>query len=89
MAGGSGTQTSTHLILTGGVNYSIFKKALDGKAGKDYLTHDPSWYRFNDDLLCFDFTHKNGPSIPTSRVWHGPGAFSCYIIIVYTWYAEK
>lgn len=67
MAGGSGTQTSTHLILAGGVNYSIFKKALDGKAGKDYLTHEPSWYRFNDDLLCFDFTHKKWtqhPNIP-------------------------
>lgn len=67
MAGGSGTQTSTHLILTGGVNYGIFKKALDGKAGKDYLTHDPSWYQFNDDLLCFDFTHNKWtqhPNIP-------------------------
>lgn len=39
MAGGSGIQTDTQLILTGGVNYRIFKNALDGKAGKDYLTH--------------------------------------------------
>lgn len=58
MAGGSGTQTSTHLILTGGVNYTIFKKALDGKAGKDYMTHAPSWYQFNDDILYFDFTSQ-------------------------------
>lgn len=26
-----------------------------GKAGKDYLQHSPEWYRFNDDLLLFDF----------------------------------
>lgn len=58
MAGGAGTQTSTHLIFTGGVNYTIFKKALEGKAGEDYLTHAPSWYRFNDDILCFDFKNK-------------------------------
>lgn len=58
MAGGSGVQTDTHLILTGGVNYRIFKNALDGKAGKDYLTHAPSWYKFNNDILFYDFTHK-------------------------------
>lgn len=58
MAGGSGVQTGTQLILTGGVNYRIFKNALDGKAGKDYLTHAPSWYKFNDDILFYDFTHK-------------------------------
>lgn len=58
MAGGSGVQTDTHLILTGGVNYHIFKNALDGKAGKDYLTHAPSWYKFNNDILFYDFTHK-------------------------------
>lgn len=67
MAGGSGTQTDTHLILTGGVNYTIFKKALDGEAGKDYLTHTPSWYQFNDDILFFDFKHKKWtirPNVP-------------------------
>lgn len=58
MAGGSGVQTDTHLILTGGVNYHIFKNALDGKAGKDYLTHAPSWYKFNNDILFYDFIHK-------------------------------
>lgn len=58
MAGGSGVQTDTHLILTGGVDYRIFKQALDGKAGKDYLTHEPSWYKFNDDILFYDFIHK-------------------------------
>lgn len=58
LAGGSGTRSSNCFILTGGVNYSIFKKAIDGHADKDYLVHEPSWYQFNDDILFFDFKQK-------------------------------
>lgn len=67
LAGGSGVRTDTRFIVTGGVNYTLFKKALDGKAGPDYLTHAPSWYRFNDDLLTFDFIRKEwhiSPDVP-------------------------
>lgn len=67
MAGGSGTQLSNTLILTGGVNYNLFKKAIEGKAGSDYLTHEPEWYKFNDDLLFFDTQKKKWtihPNVP-------------------------
>lgn len=55
LVGGTGTQTISHLILTGGVNYEIFKNAIEGKSGSDYMRHHPSWYKFNDDLLLYDF----------------------------------
>ena len=58
LVGGSGTQNSKYLILTGGVNYTLFKRAIEGKVGKDYLTHEPAWYQFNDDVLCFDFKRQ-------------------------------
>lgn len=78
LAGGSGTQTSTHLLFTGGVNYTLFKKALEGKAGKDYLNHAPSWYQFNDDLLCLDFQHKKWNIHP-----HVPGMARAGGILLY------
>lgn len=58
LVGGSGTQNSKYLILTGGVNYTLFKRAIEWKVGKDYLTHEPAWYQFNDDVLCFDFKRQ-------------------------------
>lgn len=67
MVGGSGIHTSNCLILTGGVNYSIFKKAIDGHADKDYLVHGPSWYQFNDDILFLDLKHRKWtihPNVP-------------------------
>lgn len=58
LAGGAGTHTQNRLIFTGGVNYRIFKNAIEGKAGKDYMRHTPEWYRFNDDILLFDPAEK-------------------------------
>jgi len=55
LVGGAGVSLNNQIIFTGGVNYKIFQHALEGKAGKDYLQHSPEWYRFNDDLLLFDF----------------------------------
>lgn len=58
LVGGAGTQTSTHFILTGGVNYTIFKNAIEGKTDKDYMRKNPMWYKFNDDVLFFNFKQK-------------------------------
>lgn len=64
LVGGGGTQAKDCLILTGGVNYTLFKQALDGKVGKDYLTHEPSWYQFSDDVLCFDLKRQTWTVYP-------------------------
>jgi len=38
------------LLIFGGVNAEIFKNALENPA-PDYLCHEPSWYKFNADVL--------------------------------------
>lgn len=58
LTGGTGTQTQNRLIFTGGVNYRIFKNAIEGKADKDYMRHTPEWYKFNDDILLYNYTEK-------------------------------
>ena len=54
LVGGTGVGIGNHLLMTGGVNYSIFKVAMEGKFGADYLKHEPEWYKFNSDLLIYD-----------------------------------
>ncbi|MCR5183663.1 MAG: hypothetical protein K6B46_03070 [Opitutales bacterium] len=39
------------IVVLGGVNAKIFKNAVEGKYGSDYLRHEPQWYRFNGDIL--------------------------------------
>lgn len=53
LVGGSGVATSKYLILAGGVNYRIFKEALEGRAPEDYMKKSPEWYRFNRDILVY------------------------------------
>lgn len=58
LAGGTGVSVKGLLILTGGINYNIFRTALEGKSGASYMLHEPEWYQFNDDLLLFDTRKK-------------------------------
>lgn len=59
MVGGSGVVSDGNLILAGGVNYSVFKQAMEGKAPEDYMMRAVDWYRFNDDILLYDLIGKN------------------------------
>lgn len=54
MVGGSGTVTDGSLLLTGGVDYKIFKEAMEGRAPADYMKRPVEWYRFNNDVLIYD-----------------------------------
>lgn len=54
LAGGSGVAAGGTLMFTGGVNSSVFKAAMEGKSGKDYMRHEPKWYKFNSDILAYD-----------------------------------
>lgn len=58
MVGGCGVSIGGKIFLMGGVNYTIFSRALSGDAPADYLSKPVEWYRFNSDLLSFDI--KNG-----------------------------
>lgn len=53
LVGAGGVSYNGMLVLTGGVNYSIFADAINGKAPEDYLRKPVEWYRFNDDILFY------------------------------------
>lgn len=53
MVGGSGVVADGSLLLTGGVDYKIFKEAMEGRAPADYMKRPVEWYRFNSDLLVY------------------------------------
>lgn len=42
------------MLIFGGVNAEVFKNALENPA-PDYLLHEPSWYKFNPDVLRLSF----------------------------------
>lgn len=55
LVGASGTALEDGRILVGGgVCDSLFREALEGRVGPDYLRHPAAWYRFSPDLLCLD-----------------------------------
>lgn len=54
LSGGSGVAVDGKLLLTGGVDYKIFKEAMEGNVPPDYLEKPVEWYRFNSDVLVYD-----------------------------------
>ncbi len=65
LVGGTATVWNDSLMLfTGGVNRSVFLKALQREASfrgekavslrRQYLSHQPEWYRFNSKLLLYN-----------------------------------
>lgn len=64
LAGGSGIVQDGKLLITGGVNLSIFQQAMEGKGPKDYMRKPQEWYRFNDDLLEYDLRSRTWKVIP-------------------------
>lgn len=58
LVGGSGIVHNDMLVLTGGVNYTIFKNAINGKAPEGYLEKPVEWYKFNDDVLFYNLKNN-------------------------------
>lgn len=56
LSGGCGVTIDGKLLLTGGVDYKIFKEAMEGNAPSDYMEKPVEWYRFNSDVLVYDTT---------------------------------
>ena len=54
LVGCAGTRVANKLLIAGGVNYAIFKDAVEGKAPKDYMKRPAEWYQFSKDLLVYD-----------------------------------
>lgn len=44
------------LVVVGGVDRTIFERALQNTPAQkaEYLSHDPTWYRFRSDILLFE-----------------------------------
>lgn len=60
LSGGAGVSVGGRLYLTGGVDYRIFKEAMEGRGPADYLRKPVEWYSFNRDILEYD---------PARRTW--------------------
>lgn len=58
MVGGSGVVHKNMLVLTGGVDYTIFSNAINGNVPEGYLEKPVGWYKFNSDVLLFDLKEK-------------------------------
>ena len=43
----------SHILFFGGVNYDIFLSAIQGKQDDQYLRHEPSWYKFRQNVLVY------------------------------------
>ena len=64
LVGHSGVRVGNHLILAGGVNFQIFKAAIEGKAPADYMTRPEAWYQFSDELLMYNLQTKEWSHVP-------------------------
>lgn len=64
LVGSSGIAYGDYLIFTGGVYAPLFKEAMEGRQDDQYLKHEPTWYRFHDDLLIYHTIDKSWKIIP-------------------------
>ncbi len=53
LVGGTGVSDGKTFYITGGVNPSIFKAAVEGKGPEDYMRKPIDWYRFNSDIITY------------------------------------
>lgn len=58
ISGASGVSAGGKLYMTGGVDFDIFKGAMEGKAPADYMKKPSEWYRFNKDVLVYDVSKE-------------------------------
>ena len=64
LVGGSGVYVNGCLVLTGGVNYNIFKDAVEGRSPDDYMTKPREWYKFNKDILIYNLKTGKWQTVP-------------------------
>ncbi len=64
----------SHVLFFGGVNKTIFEKAVRGEYGADYLTHPAPWYQFNPDILVYHTITDSWYAIPGNSLLARAGA---------------
>lgn len=58
------TVGSCFVMVVGGVNDSIFTRAIRGEAGPDYLEHRHPWYRFRQNVLIYNTITDSWAELP-------------------------
>ena len=64
----------SHVLFFGGVNKTIFEKAVRGEFGDNYLKHPAPWYQFNPDILVYHTITDSWHAIPGSSLLARAGA---------------
>ena len=64
LVGAAGTRVNDWLFLAGGVNYGIFKDAVEGNAPADYMKRPTEWYQFSKEVLAYNLRTKDWKIIP-------------------------
>ena len=78
LVGCAGTRVGNKFLVAGGVNHSIFKAAVEGKAPQDYMKRPVEWYQFSKDLLVYDFTASKWSVIPNVEGMNKAGGSLLY-----------
>ena len=77
--GGDGGACATtcgysHILFFGGVDYDIFLSAIQGRQDSLYLRHEPSWYKFRQDVLAYHTITDSWTTIPGDNLLARAGA---------------
>ena len=64
----------SHILFFGGVNYDIFLSAIQGKQDENYLRHEPTWYKFRQDVLAYHTITDSWTTIPGDSLLARAGA---------------
>ena len=64
----------SHILFFGGVDYDIFLSAIQGKQDSLYLRHEPSWYKFRQDVLAYHTITDSWTTIPGDSLLARAGA---------------
>lgn len=64
----------SHILFFGGVDYNIFLSAIQGKQDSLYLRHEPTWYKFRQDVLAYHTITDSWTIIPGDTALARAGA---------------
>ena len=64
----------SHILFFGGVDYEIFRAAINGQQDSLYLRHEPSWYKFRQDVLAYHTITDSWMVIPGDTALARAGA---------------
>lgn len=79
---------ASSVMLIGGVNDTIFTKAIRGEYGDDYMLHPKEWYKFREKPLVYNLISDAWTELPGSKALARAGAMlvpSCNSDTANTW----